>query len=71
VNRDDLLRDLRWLLSEMNALAEKSGCDDAPPMGPIIATGATTLRQIARGQTAVISRRYVTAIISELESDRG
>lgn len=66
MDRDELLRDLRWLLDEMNKLQEKSGCDDAPPMGPIIATGETTLRQIARGQTAVLSRRYVEAIIEAI-----
>ena len=64
IGRAELLRDLRWLLDEMDKLA---GDNVAPPYGPAMLTGQTATELIRSGQTVGLSRRYIEAIVAELE----
>jgi len=67
MERAELLRDLEWALAEMDKIADQHDGEPAPALGPAKLGGVATMQLISHGKTVPISRRYIAAIIQELQ----
>lgn len=65
MDRDSLIAELQWALAEMRKLSDS----DAPPYGPTMLNGETTIKLLATGQAICLSRRYIEEIVRQLGAE--
>jgi hypothetical protein len=68
MDRAELIRDLKWALIKAEEVAHSTGGTPAPDFGPAMLSGEVSARMIRAGATIGVSRRYLEAIIAELEN---